>query len=170
MAKYLVQNSGPLSGTVRISGAKNAVLPLMAAAILADGKCTISEAPELRDVKVMKEILKSLGMEINNIEANVLELDASKLNSSEADYDMVRRMRASFTTMGPLLAKTGSAKVHMPGGCTIGERPIELHLKGFRALGAEIIVKDYSVEAIAPPGGLAGDTAIFRAWVLPRIL
>ncbi len=158
MAKFLVQNSGPLSGEVVVSGAKNAVLPLMAAAILADEKCRLSDVPELRDVDVMNGILTSLGGKVEQVDANVLDIDMSGLLKTEADYDLVTKMRASFLIMGPLLAKFGSAKVYMPGGCTIGARPIDLHLKGFEALGAEIISKDNYVEAKAGPEGLVGSS------------
>ncbi|MGC2874175.1 UDP-N-acetylglucosamine 1-carboxyvinyltransferase [Ihubacter sp. mB4P-1] len=156
MAKFLVQKSEPLNGEVVISGAKNAVLPLMAAAILAEEKCVIRDVPDLRDVEVMKEILKSLGSEIKELQESIIEINTSKIKKCEADFDLVSKMRASFLVMGPLLAREGKAKVHSPGGCTIGARPIDLHLKGFEALGAEIIVKDNYVEAIAGPDGLKG--------------
>lgn len=156
MAKFLVQKSEPLNGEVVISGAKNAVLPLMAAAILAEEKCVIRDVPALRDVEVMKEILKSLGSEIEELEESIIEINTSEIKKCEADFDLVSRMRASFLVMGPLLARVGKAKVHSPGGCTIGARPIDLHLKGFEALGAEIIVKDNYVEAIAGEEGLKG--------------
>ena len=156
MAKFLVQNSGPLNGEVVVSGAKNAVLPLMAAAILAEDKCRLSDVPCLRDVDVMKDILESLGGEITQVEENVLDIDMKGLNKTEADYDLATKMRASFLIMGPLLARCGSAKVYMPGGCTIGARPIDLHLKGFEALGAEIISKANYIEAKAGPEGLKG--------------
>ena len=153
MAKFLVQKSKPLNGEVVISGAKNAVLPLMAAAVLAEDKCVIRDVPALRDVEVMKEILASLGSEIKEIEESVIEINTKKITSNEADFDLVSKMRASFLVMGPLLARVGRAKVHSPGGCTIGARPIDLHLKGFEALGAEIIVKDNYVEAVAGKEG-----------------
>ncbi|MDD5922175.1 MAG: UDP-N-acetylglucosamine 1-carboxyvinyltransferase [Eubacteriales bacterium] len=156
MAKYLVRNSGPLYGEVSVSGAKNAVLPLMAAALLSKEPCRITNVPALEDVKVMRDILISLGTEVSELSNSELTIDASSLRTNVADYDLVRKMRASFLVMGPLLARTGSAKVHLPGGCTIGKRPIDLHLKGFRALGAEIVEKDFSVEAVAPRGGLVG--------------
>ncbi len=158
MAKFLVQKSDPLHGEVYISGAKNAVLPLMAAAILPEDVCTISDVPELRDVRVMKEILSSLGLRLNEKDKNVLEIDASGLNNYIANYELVRKMRASFLVMGPLLARTGKARVHLPGGCTIGARPIDLHLKGFKALGAEVVLKDNYVETTAPAGGLIGNS------------
>lgn len=160
MAKFLVQKSEPLNGEVVISGAKNAVLPLMAAAILAEEKCVIRDVPALRDVEVMKEILKSLGSEIKELEESILEINTSEIKKCEADFDLVSKMRASFLVMGPLLARVGKARVHLPGGCTIGARPIDLHLKGFEALGAEIIVKDNYVEAIAGEDGLRG-TSIY---------
>lgn len=156
MGKFLVQKSGPLKGEICISGAKNAVLPLMAASILAEERCTISDVPNLRDVDVMKEILVSLGGTVSEVRPNVLHIDMSDIKGTEAEYDLVNKMRASFLIMGPLLAKKGHAKVYMPGGCTIGARPIELHLKGFEALGAEIIVKDSHIEAHAPQEGLVG--------------
>ena len=156
MAKLLVQKSGPLNGEVTISGAKNAVLPLMASALLAEEPCILRDVPALRDVEVITEILKSLGSEVKQIEESIIEINTPKVLSNEADYDLVSKMRASFLVMGPLLARTGRAKVHAPGGCTIGARPIDLHLKGFETLGAEIVVKDNYIEAIAPEGGLVG--------------
>ena len=160
MAKFLVQKSEPLNGEVVISGAKNAVLPLMASAILAEEKCVIRDVPALRDVDVMKDILRSLGSEINELEESIIEINTEKILKCEAEFDLVSKMRASFLVMGPLLARVGRARVHMPGGCSIGARPIDLHLKGFEALGAEIIVKDNYVEAVAGPEGLVG-TSIY---------
>lgn len=156
MAKFLVQKSEPLRGVVQISGAKNAVLPLMASALLAEKECEIDDVPNLKDVKVMKEILASLGSEIDDTREKKLIVNTPKIKCNEASYELVSKMRASFLVMGPLLARTGRAKVHMPGGCTIGARPIDLHLKGFAALGAEIICRDSYVEAIAPKDGLVG--------------
>lgn len=158
MAKFLVQKSGPLEGEVVISGAKNAVLPLMAAALLAEEKCVISDVPALRDVEVLKELLGSLGSKVNKIDENVLEIETKNIKSHEAEFELVKKMRASILVMGPLLARTGRAKMPSPGGCTIGERPIDLHLKGFEALGAEIVKKDNYVEAVAKDGGLVGSS------------
>jgi UDP-N-acetylglucosamine 1-carboxyvinyltransferase len=156
VAKFLVQNSGPLYGEVQISGAKNSVLPLMAAAILTPEKCVISDVPELLDVDVMEKILISLGGRVKRVKDNELEIDMGGLNKSEGEYDLVSRMRASFFIMGPLLARTGHAKVYMPGGCTIGARPVDLHLKGFEALGVEVSSKEDYIEAHVGPGGLTG--------------
>ena len=157
MAKFLVENSGALSGEVHVSGAKNAVLPLMSASILAGDVSVIQEVPKLRDVAVMKEILTSIGGKLEQDDENEsLKIDFSQLSSTEADENLVKKMRASFLIMGPLLARKGHAKVYMPGGCVIGARPVELHLKGFEALGADVVVNDKFTEAFAPPGGLKG--------------
>ncbi|MGI6178214.1 MAG: UDP-N-acetylglucosamine 1-carboxyvinyltransferase [Eubacterium sp.] len=156
MAKFLVQNSGPLYGEVQISGAKNSVLPLMAASILTPEKCVISDVPELLDVDVMEQILVSLGGTVKRVKDNELEIDMGGLNKSEGEYDLVSRMRASFFIMGPLLARTGHAKVYMPGGCTIGARPVDLHLKGFEALGVDVRSQEDYIEANVGPGGLKG--------------
>jgi UDP-N-acetylglucosamine 1-carboxyvinyltransferase len=156
VAKFLVQNSGPLYGEVQISGAKNSVLPLMAASILTPEKCVISDVPELLDVDVMEQILVSLGGTVKRVKDNELEIDMGGLNKSEGEYDLVSRMRASFFIMGPLLARTGHAKVYMPGGCTIGARPVDLHLKGFEALGVDVRSQEDYIEANVGPGGLKG--------------
>jgi UDP-N-acetylglucosamine 1-carboxyvinyltransferase len=150
MTKYLVNKSGPLRGIVEISGSKNAVLPILAAAILANSECEILDVPELRDVEVMCQLLSSLGvsLEIDYLEKKIVIID-TKIITSEPQYDLVKKMRASFLVMGPLLAKTGKARIGLPGGCAIGARPIDLHLKGFAALGAKIIVGDDFVEAKA---------------------
>ena len=132
----------------------------MAASILAGEKCTLGDVPKLRDVDVMKEILTSIGGKITVVDENVLDIDMTGLCKREADYDLVSKMRASFLIMGPLLAREGQAKVYMPGGCTIGARPIDLHLKGFEALGAEVIEKDNYIEAHVGPEGLVG-TSIY---------
>ncbi len=159
MAKYLVQESGPLRGTVHISGAKNAVLPLMAASILTKEPCRIKDVPNLLDVEVMCRILRDIcGTIVENEgdEYGTLLIDMGPLCKTEAERDLAIQMRASFLIMGPLLSREGKAKVYMPGGCTIGARPIDLHLKGFEAMGAEVVAKDDYVEATAPEGGLVG--------------
>ena len=156
MAKFLVQKSDPLYGEVQISGAKNSVLPLMAAAILPKAKCKIHEVPKLLDVTVMEDILISIGGRIVLDVDGTLNIDMSDLHSSEVSYELCNKMRASFLVMGPILAREGRAKVYMPGGCTIGERPIDLHLKGFEALGATTVATDDYVETVAGPDGLTG--------------
>lgn len=156
MAKFIVENKGPLYGEVQISGAKNAVLPLMAATILPGESCKIREVPKLLDVRVMQDILDFLGGEITMNQEGILDIDMTELTTREVPFALANQMRASFLVMGPLLAREGYAKVYLPGGCTIGARPIELHIKGFEALGAEIVVKDKYVEAKVGPEGLKG--------------
>lgn len=158
MAKYIVQQSDQLKGEVVISGAKNAVLPLMAAALLAEDTCVIRDVPRLSDVSFMKEILTSLGSEVEELEENVLSITTKDIISTEAQFELVNKMRASILVMGPLLARKGVARIPHPGGCAIGTRPIDLHLKGLEALGAEIIYKDDCIEAVAGSQGLIGDT------------
>ena len=160
MAKYIVEQSGPLRGEVQISGAKNAALPLMAAALLSEEECVIRDVPDLRDVSLMREILSSLGSQIEEIDENVLSIHTRDILSTEADFELVNKMRASILVMGPLLARKGRAVIPMPGGCAIGARPIDLHLKGFEALGAQIVKNDEAgfVEAVAGPQGLIGET------------
>jgi UDP-N-acetylglucosamine 1-carboxyvinyltransferase len=143
---FIIEGGSKLSGTVKISSAKNAVLPVIAASLLTEAECIIEDAPELEDVRVMKEVLLSLGAKVS-CEANSIKIDAAPINSFEAPYDLVRKMRASFLVMGPLLARKGKARISMPGGCAIGSRPIDLHLKGFASLGAEIELGHGFVEA-----------------------
>lgn len=161
MTKYIVRQSGPLRGEVTISGAKNAVLPLMAATLLNDQECVIRSVPHLRDVQVMKEILESLGSEIEETEQGEFHIHTHDVKSAEAPYELVNKMRASFLVMGPLLGRKGIARIPLPGGCAIGARPIDLHLKGFKALGAEVTIHEEGhyayVEAVAGPQGLIGD-------------
>lgn len=157
MAKYLIQQSKPINGEVTISGAKNAVLPIMAATILTDEACELSEVPDLRDVSVMKELLLELGAELtHNPETSEVKTQIRELKSCEAPYVLSKKMRASILAMGPVLARAGKARLALPGGCAIGARPIDLHLKGFQALGATIIEKDGYVEAVSD--GLVGAT------------
>ncbi len=153
MSKLLVEKSGPLVGHVKIKGAKNSVLKLLAASILANEPCTIESVPELLDVEVMITLLEALGMEVSyQRELETIVTQPAKHLLCEAPYELIQKMRASFLVMGPLLAKKGVAKVSMPGGCAIGARPIDLHLKGFQALGAEITLGHGYIEANASNG------------------
>ncbi|AHM55602.1 UDP-N-acetylglucosamine 1-carboxyvinyltransferase 1 [Peptoclostridium acidaminophilum DSM 3953] len=145
----VVRKSGPLEGRVRIDGAKNSVLPIMAATLLCEQECIIEDVPKLRDVYVMIDLLKTLGAGVEFSEDGVLRVDGSKVDKWSAPYELVRKMRASFLVLGPLLARFKRTMVSMPGGCAIGTRPIDLHLKGFEALGAKINVEHGSVEAVA---------------------
>lgn len=149
MAKIIVEKSPPLKGTVRVSGAKNSVLPILAASLLATEKCVLEDVPPLRDVDVICELLISLGADVKRINREQIEIKANQIDNFEAPYELVRKMRASFLVMGPLLARMGKARISMPGGCAIGTRPIDLHLKGFKALGAEITLGHGFVEAKA---------------------
>lgn len=142
MAKYIVENSGPLEGTLLISGSKNAVLPLMAASVLTDEKCVICDTPALRDVDVMCALIGSIGGSVKfTPEKNQVELETRNILLEGAPSELAQKMRASVLIIGPLLARTGRAKIALPGGCAIGARPIDLHLKGFQALGAEVTMK-----------------------------
>ncbi|MBV9330520.1 MAG: UDP-N-acetylglucosamine 1-carboxyvinyltransferase [Alphaproteobacteria bacterium] len=166
MDRIRIRGGGPLSGEVRISGAKNAALPLMAACLLTEKKLTLINAPWLADVRYMIDILRSLGVETSYVrgprieEGGRLSLKATNLTATAADYDTVRKMRASFVILGPLLARTGEAKISLPGGCAIGARPVDYHLRAMEALGAQIELTDGYVIARAPKG-LAGGRIAF---------
>lgn len=159
MEKIIVHGGNPLKGRVHIDGAKNAVLPIQAATILAsEGQTTISNVPLLSDVYTMNNVLRFLNVKVDFEESrNEITFDASSKVSSEAPFEYVSKMRASIVVMGPLLARLGHAKVALPGGCAIGSRPIDLHLKGFEALGAHIEQHDGYVEATAPNGLVGTD-------------
>ncbi|KRM10105.1 UDP-N-acetylglucosamine 1-carboxyvinyltransferase [Lentilactobacillus farraginis] len=159
MEKIIVHGGKPLKGRVHIDGAKNAVLPIQAATILAsEDQTTISNVPLLSDVYTMNNVLRFLNVKVDFDESrNQITFDASTGLSSEAPFEYVSKMRASIVVMGPLLARLGRAKVALPGGCAIGSRPIDLHLKGFEALGATIEQHDGYVEATAPNGLIGTD-------------
>ena len=151
MEKLIIRGGSKLTGTVRVSGAKNAVLPIIAAAMLGSSPSRLFEAPNLEDVRTISEVIEHLGVPVRQ-ETDALYIDSSRLTAFEAPYELVRKMRASFLVMGPLLARLGKAKISLPGGCAIGTRPIDLHLKGFEAMGAEIDLGHGYVEARAPYG------------------
>lgn len=137
MQKYIVEPIKELKGEIEVDGAKNDILPVFAASLLSTEPCTIHNAPNLKDVSVMIEIIRHLGAEVER-DGKTLKITVPEIKGSEAPYEYVSQMRSSFDVMGPLLARTGLARVPIPGGCAIGKRPIDLHLKGFKALGAEI--------------------------------
>jgi UDP-N-acetylglucosamine 1-carboxyvinyltransferase len=148
VSKYVITEGVPLNGIVRVSGAKNSVLPIIAASLLADGQSIIEEIPYLNDVKIMCDLLKSLGVDLEVLDNETkLKVNVRNITNTTAPYELVNKMRASFLVMGPLLARTGIAKVSLPGGCAIGTRPIDLHLKGFAAMGAEITQGHGYIEA-----------------------
>ena len=137
MDKFIVNGGNQISGSVDISGAKNAVLPLMTAALLVDGKTTINSVPDLRDTRTMIRLLEIIGAKVA-FKNNSLSINASDVNNLEAPYDLVKTMRASFYVLGPLLARFGEVRVSLPGGCAWGPRPVDFHLKGLEKLGAKI--------------------------------
>ena len=149
MDKIIVEGGRRLAGEVRVSGAKNAALPILVSALLTDGWNTFSNVPDLMDIESTKNLLSTLGVRIT-AEDGTLRINSSGLNSHEAPYDLVRKMRASILVLGPLLARLKKARVSLPGGCAIGARPINLHLKGLASLGAKIELKHGYVEASAP--------------------
>lgn len=138
MPKILVRKSGPLEGTVKIDGAKNAALPIIAASLLGTEPIVLEDVPNLVDVKIFLKVLESLGAKVEFLSENRVSIDSSKINSFVTDRSLMEKMRASFLVMGPLLARFGRADAFLPGGCAIGSRPIDLHLKGFKILGALI--------------------------------
>ena len=140
MDKLVVNGAKELSGSVEISGAKNAVLPLMAATLLTEGEHSINRVPDLKDTRTFLNLLEMLGAKSTYNNGDLL-VDSSNINSTEAPYDLVKTMRASFYVMGPLLGRFGEARVSLPGGCAWGPRPVDYHLKGFEKLGAEIILE-----------------------------
>ncbi|CAK7023503.1 MAG: UDP-N-acetylglucosamine 1-carboxyvinyltransferase 1 [Peptostreptococcus russellii] len=146
MPRIRVRKSGPLRGTINIDGAKNAVLPIIAATLLANDICVLKSVPNLRDVHVISDLLRHLGAKVE-YKDNILTVDSTGISTYEAPYDLVKKMRASFLVMGPLLARFNHTKISMPGGCAIGTRPIDLHLKGFKALGAKVNIDHGFVEA-----------------------
>jgi UDP-N-acetylglucosamine 1-carboxyvinyltransferase len=157
MDSILVTGNGPLSGQIPIAGAKNACLTLMPATLLSDEPLTLTNAPRLSDIRTMTELLSSLGAEVTQLQdGQVLAMSSHDLNNHRADYDIVRKMRASILVLGPMLARHGHAVVSLPGGCAIGARPVDLHLKALESLGAELELKDGYVHARAPGGLRAG--------------
>lgn len=149
MDKFIIKGETVLSGEVIISGAKNAVLPLIAATILASGTVKITNAPNLVDVHTILDLLKDMGAQIKIAENMDLEISTSSINNLIADYELVKTMRASILVLGPLLSRFGEAKVSLPGGCAIGERPVDLHISGLEAMGAKITIEEGYIVAKA---------------------
>ena len=151
MDKFVVKGERKLSGKVEISGSKNAALPIMAAALLAEkGKTILTNIPDLADIKTMVGVIESLGAGVDfDPKAGSMVVEASDIKSFEAPYDLVRKMRASFLVMGPLLSRVGKAKVSLPGGCVLGARPVDQHIEGFKRLGARVIEKGGYISASA---------------------
>ena len=160
MDSIVVTGNGPLNGQIPIAGAKNACLTLMPATLLSDEPLTLTNAPRLSDIRTMTTLLQSLGAEVSTLnDGKVLAMSSHDLNNLTADYDIVRKMRASILVLGPMLARAGAAVVSLPGGCAIGARPVDLHLKALEAMGADLDLRDGYVHASAR-GGLKG--AVFE--------
>src|SRR6516162_8047626 len=172
MDSLLIKGGVPLRGEMTISGAKNAVLPIMAATLLTSEPCTIRRVPNLSDVRFMGQILTWLGAQVR-FEDGTVRIHAKKIKGA-GDYDLIRKMRGSICVMGPLLGRLKKATVSLPGGCVIGARPINLHLKGFEALGAKVVIEEGYVHASAKRlvgsavflGGRAGSTVLGTANVM----
>ncbi|ACM01848.1 UDP-N-acetylglucosamine 1-carboxyvinyltransferase [Cereibacter sphaeroides] len=162
MDSILVKGNGELRGQIPIAGAKNACLALMPATLLSDEPLTLTNAPRLSDIRTMTQLLQSLGAEVASLQGGqVLALSSHALTDHRADYDIVRKMRASILVLGPMLARDGHAVVSLPGGCAIGARPVDLHLKALEAMGAELDLRDGYIHAKAPAGGLKGARVVF---------
>jgi UDP-N-acetylglucosamine 1-carboxyvinyltransferase len=162
MDKIVVTGNGPLNGQIPISGAKNACLALMPATLLTEAPLTLTNAPRLSDIRTMGTLLQSLGAEVSALaDGKVLAMSSHALTGARADYDIVRKMRASILVLGPLLARLGQAEVSLPGGCAIGARPVDLHLRALEAMGAELDLREGYVHARAPGGRLRGAVVAF---------
>ena len=149
MDKLIIQGGIPLKGEIRISGAKNAALPILAATLLAEGPVTIGNVPHLRDITTTMELLGRMGLTLTVDERMQVEVDSSSIREFFAPYELVKTMRASILVLGPLLARFGTANVSLPGGCAIGSRPVNLHLQGLAAMGAELSVEGGYIKASA---------------------
>lgn len=149
MDKLVIQGGSPLNGEILVSGAKNAALPILCAALLTDGPLLLGNVPDLHDIATMRKLLAHMGVKIEVAGEGGFSLDASDIHTCEAPYDMVKTMRASILVLGPLLARFGHARVSLPGGCAIGSRPVDLHIKGLQAMGAEIHIEHGYIEAKA---------------------
>lgn len=147
MDKLIIQGCGPLSGSVVISGAKNAALPIVMASILADSTCQFNNVPELRDIRTSLALLNELGADAKRTDEQGVSIDPRRINNFNASYDLVKTMRASILVLGPMLAKFGQANVSLPGGCAIGARPVNLHLQGLEQMGASIVVDAGYIQA-----------------------
>lgn len=148
MAKLIIEDGCVLKGEVKVHSAKNAILPIIAASMLAPETCVLEEVPYLDDVDIMEEVVRSIGADIKRADGSLI-IKAENISSFEATYELIRKMRASFLIMGPMLARIGKVKISLPGGCAIGTRPIDLHLKGFSLMGANITLGHGYIEAYA---------------------
>ena len=156
MKQYIIEGGKPLNGVVTISGAKNAAVAILPATLLVNGTCRIENVPDISDVRLLLEILDDMGAVIRRLSPNTLEIDCTHVRDSEASDALVRRIRASYYLIGAQLGRFGHAKVALPGGCNFGARPIDQHIKGFETIGAEVMLHNGFVCAVAPESGLTG--------------
>lgn len=160
MDKLKIEGGYPLDGTIKISGAKNAALPLITATILTKDTVTFENVPQLQDIESLVALMEDIGSKISR-DGSTMAIDNGNINSTTAPYELVRKMRASILVLGPLLARYSSAKVSLPGGCAIGTRPVDLHIEALRQMGAEIELKDGYIHAEVPKGRLEGAQIVF---------
>ena len=169
LTKYVIHGGKPLHGEVEISGAKNAAVAILPAALLVDGVCRIENVPDISDVTMILGIMKDLGANVRTINPTTVELDCSKVYKQNVPYELARQIRASYYLIGALLGRFGRAEVPPPGGCDLGVRPIDQHLKGFSAMGAEIQVENGSFTPPPPPAACTErrSTWTWSPWVRP---
>ena len=152
MTKYLIRGGNPLHGTIHISGAKNAAVAIIPATLLVDGVCRIENVPQISDVTLILQILKELGANVRMINRTTLEVDNSHIRNRQVPYELARKIRASYYLVGALLSRFGWAEVPLPGGCDLGGRPVDQHIKGFVAMGADVVVRNGLIDARVPNG------------------
>ena len=156
MTKYVIQGGSPLFGEVNISGAKNAAVAIIPAALMVDGVCRIENVPQISDVTLCLKILEQLGANIRAVNRHTVEIDCTHIRSTRTSYELARKIRASYYLIGALLGRFGQAEVAMPGGCNFGVRPIDQHVKGFTTLGAKVVVEGGFIHASTENGRLKG--------------
>ncbi len=152
LTKYLIRGGNPLRGTIQISGAKNAAVAIIPAALLVDGVCRIENVPQISDVTLILQILRELGADVRSINRTTVEVDCSHIRNRQVPYELARKIRASYYLVGALLSRFGWAEVPLPGGCDLGGRPVDQHIKGFVAMGAEVDVRNGLIYARVPNG------------------
>ena len=167
MNKYQIRGGNRLHGTIEISGAKNAAVAILPAALLVDGVCRIENIPQISDVTLILQILRELGAEVRLVNATTVEVDCSHIRNRQVPYELGRKIRASYYLLGALLGRFGWAEVPLPGGCDLGGRPIDQHIKGFVAMGAEVEVRGGLVYAQVPQGGRLRGGSVYLDVGLP---
>ena len=156
MEKYLIQGGNPLRGEVEISGAKNAAVAIIPAALMVEGVCRLENLPQISDVEMLLTILEHLGAKVSHVDQNTVDIDCTDVHFQDAPFELMRKIRASYYLIGAMLGRFGTAKTTMPGGCNFGVRPIDQHIKGMTALGASVLVENGFIYANAGENGLVG--------------